>query len=151
MSHTLQGKFRPRNPEKYKGNVGDIFYRSSWEKNFMEWCDKNEAVLLWQSEEKRIRYYDPVKKRNRTYYPDFLVKYINKDGRVLTEMVEVKPIRQVKGPNPNPKKRTKSWMNQVNTYITNQCKWKAAEEYCQDQGWTFRLLTEQNISKWQLL
>ena len=151
MSHTLQGKFRPRNPEKYKGNVGDIFYRSSWEKNFMEWCDKNKAVLLWQSEEKRIRYYDPVKKRNRTYYPDFLVKYINKDGRVLTEMVEVKPIRQVKGPNPNPKKKTKSWMNQVNTYITNQCKWKAAEEYCQEQGWEFRLLTEQNISKWQLL
>ena len=151
MSHTLQGKFRPRNPSKYKGNAGDIIYRSSWEKNFMEWCDKSESVLLWQSEEKRVRYYDPVKKRNRTYYPDFLVKYINKDGRVLTEMVEVKPIRQVKGPNPNPKKRTKSWMNQVNTYITNQCKWKAAEEYCQDQGWTFRLLTEQNISKWQLL
>ena len=117
----------------------------------MEWCDKSDSVLLWQSEEKRVRYYDPVKKKNRTYYPDFLVKYINRDGRVLTEMVEVKPIRQVKGPNPNPKKKTKSWMNQVNTYITNQCKWKAAEEYCQEQGWEFRLLTEQNISKWQLL
>ena len=151
MPKTLQGKFRPKNPDKYKGNVGDILYRSSWELEFMKWCDKTPAVILWQSEEKRIRYYDPVKKRNRIYYPDFLVKYINKDGRVLTEMVEVKPIRQVKGPNPNPKKKTKSWMNQVNTYITNQCKWKAAEEYCQEQGWEFRLLTEQNISKWQLL
>ena len=151
MPNTLQGRFRPRNPSKYKGNVGEIFYRSSWELNFMKWCDQSDSVLLWQSEEKRVRYYDPVKKKNRTYYPDFLVKYINRDGRVLTEMVEVKPIRQVKGPNPNPKKKTKSWMNQVNTYITNQCKWKAAEEYCQEQGWEFRLLTEQNISKWQLL
>jgi hypothetical protein len=71
MSGTLKGKFRPKNPEKYRGNAGEIIYRSSWEMKFCDWCDKNEKVEWWQSEEKRIRYYDPVQKKWRTYFPDF--------------------------------------------------------------------------------
>ena len=151
MNKTLQGKFRPLNPKKYKGNLGEIYYRSSWELEFMQWCDTQKQVLSWQSEEKRVRYYDAVKKKHRTYYPDFLVKYINSNGEIITEMVEVKPQRQVVGPSPNPKKKTKTWLNQVNTYVTNQCKWKAAEEYCEDRGWNFRLLTEKNVQQWQRL
>ena len=55
MNNTLQGKYYPKHPEKYKGNAGEIFYRSSWELKFMEWCDSTKAVLAWQSEEKRVK------------------------------------------------------------------------------------------------
>ena len=151
MSHTLQGKFRPKNPDKYKGDVSDILYRSSWELEFMKWCDRCEQVILWQSEEKRIGYYDPVMKKHRTYYPDFLVKYKTHDGEVRVEMVEIKPLRQVKGPPKEPKKRTANWMREINTYVTNTAKWEAAEKYCESKDWKFRLLTERNVNKWKLL
>ena len=80
MSGTLKGKFRPTQPEKYRGNAGEIYYRSSWELQFMNWADKNDKVLWWQSEEKRIPYYDPVQKKRRIYYPDFYLAYKSSDG-----------------------------------------------------------------------
>ena len=40
-----QGRFNPRNPEKYKGDVRNIIYRSSWELKFLQWCDRNDKIL----------------------------------------------------------------------------------------------------------
>ena len=142
---TLKGKFRPNNPDKYKGDPGNIIYRSSWELQFMKWCDKREDVVCWQSEEKRIRYYDPVAKKNRIYYPDFYVKYKRSDGIIIEELIEVKPQRQIDGPKTNPKRKTQSWLNEVRTYVTNQAKWKAAAKYTEGMGWNFRLISEHNL------
>ena len=147
MSPTLKGKFRPENPQKYRGNPSNIIYRSSWERTFCQWCDRNDSVIEWQSEEKRIRYYDPIAKKNRTYYPDFWVKYRNNKGLIIEEIIEVKPEKQVKGPPKQPKRRTKSWMKEVETYVTNQAKWKAAGIWCEDRGMNFRLLTEKNTKE----
>ena len=141
----LQGKYRPIHPEKYKGNAGMIYYRSSWEYKFMEWCDLNEKVLCWGSEENRVRYYDPVAKKTRTYFPDFYVKYVRKDDIIVEELVEVKPARQVRGPAQNPKRKSKAWLQEVYTYATNQAKWKAASEWCEDRGMNFRLITEKEL------
>lgn len=142
---TLKGKFRPKHPEKYNGDAGNIIYRSSWERIFCNWCDSNDYIIAWQSEEKRIRYYDPVAKKNRTYYPDFYVKYERTDGVIVEELVEVKPQRQIDGPPVNPKRRTRGWLNEVRTYVTNQAKWKAAAEYAENRGWNFRLVAEKNL------
>lgn len=114
----------------------------------MEWCDGNKQILSWQSEERRVPYYDPVSKRRRTYFPDFYIKYRRNDGVIVEELVEVKPAKEVKGPPQNPKRKTRSWMNQVKTYVTNQAKWKAAAEYAEDRGWNFRLITEKEIKPW---
>ena len=148
MSKTLQGKFRPQNPEKYKGNPGNILYRSSWELNFMNWCDRNPNIIQWQSEEKAIWYYDPVAKKKRRYFPDFIVKYKNSKGIIIEEVIEIKPHAQVMGPPTTPKRRTKAWMNAVKTYLTNQSKWKAASNWAEDRGMNFRLLTEKQIKGW---
>ena len=149
MSRTLKGKFRPKNPEKYKGNPMMIEYRSSWELNFMKYCDDNPNVLKWMSEERAIWYMDPVSKRNRRYFPDFIIKYRRKDGIIVDEVVEIKPQRQVQGPNPNPKRRTKSWLNECYTYATNRAKWAAATEWAEDRGMNFRLLTEHDVPGWK--
>lgn len=29
-----QGKYKPKNPEKYVGDINNIIFRSSWERNF---------------------------------------------------------------------------------------------------------------------
>ena len=145
MSKTLKGKFRPKNPDKYKGNPGEIYYRSSWERTFMNYCDLREDIQSWQSEEKVVWYYDPVTKKKRRYFPDFIVNYKRKDGILVTEMIEVKPLKQVQGPPQNPKRKTKAWVNAVHTYITNQAKWEAATKYCEDRGWNFRLVTEKEL------
>lgn len=148
MSKTLQGKFRPHYPEKYKGNPGNIEYRSSWELNFMKYLDRNPSVIQWMSEERAIWYSDPVAKKKRRYFPDFIIKYKRSDGIIIEEVVEIKPHRQVTGPNPNPKRRTKGWMNECLTYATNQAKWKAATCWAEDRGMNFRLLTEKDIPGW---
>ena len=35
-----KGIFKPLNKAKYKGQVNNIVYRSSWEKRFMVYCDR---------------------------------------------------------------------------------------------------------------
>jgi len=148
MSGTLKGKFRPDNPDKYKGDAGNIVYRSSWELNFMKYCDSRDEILSWQSEEKCIWYYDPVAKKKRRYFPDFMIQYKRSDGIIVEEVVEIKPARQVKGPPVNPKRKTQSWTREVMTYVTNQAKWKAASSWAEDRGMNFRLLTEKDVKQW---
>ena len=111
----------------------------------MNWADLNESVQSWQSEEKAVWYYDPVTKKKRRYFPDFIINYKNKEGILVTEMVEIKPYKQIIGPPENPKRRTKAWVNSVYTYITNKAKWEAAMRYCEDRGWNFRLVSEKEL------
>ena len=145
MGRTLKGKFSPQNPEKYKGDPTEIIYRSSWERIFMNYCDKNDKIKKWQSEEKALWYYDPVTKKKRRYFPDFIIYYERKDGIMVTEMIEVKPQKQIDGPPPNPKRKTQAWMKSVQTYITNRAKWEAATKICEDRGWNFRLISEKHL------
>ena len=48
---SYKGKFRPSNPNKYKGDPTKVIYRSLWELKFMRWCDGNVNILKWSSEE----------------------------------------------------------------------------------------------------
>ena len=53
---TYKGLFKPKNPSKYKGNINEIVYRSSWEKKMMIYCDTTKSVVEWGSEELVIPY-----------------------------------------------------------------------------------------------
>ena len=48
---SYNGKYRPKHPKKYKGDPTNIVYRSLWERKFMNYCDLNENINEWQSEE----------------------------------------------------------------------------------------------------
>ena len=145
MSKTHKGRYLPRNPEKYKGDPSNIQYRSSWERTFMKWLDLNEKVRDWASEEVAVPYFDPVQKKWRSYYPDFMVRYVASDGLIITEMVEIKPYAETQQPKKNPQRRTKSWEYSVYTYINNQAKWEAAKKFCEDKGIRFRIVTEYEL------
>ena len=148
MRGIRQGKFKPKNPIKYKGSPTNIIYRSSWEHKFMQWCDKTENVIWWQSEERRIPYWDPISEKYRNYFPDFYFLFQRSDGTRQLELVEVKPAKQTKPPK-KPKKQTKAWVEEVKTYVTNKAKWEAATEWCEDHRSNFRLITEHELKIWQ--
>jgi hypothetical protein len=138
------GTFRPTNPQKYMGDYKNIIYRSSWECRVMNWLDKNPNIVSWASEEMTVPYKSPVDGKFHRYFPDFLVKVRTKDGKFKTVMIEVKPKYQTK--EPQQKKRiTKQYINEVTTWGVNQAKWKAATEYCLDKGWTFQIITEDDL------
>jgi len=134
-----QGKYRCSFPQKYKGDINNIIYRSSWEYKFMKWCDITPSVLEWGSEEIVIPYISPADGKKHRYFPDFYVKIKNEKY-----LVEVKPFRQTQEPKTQ-KKMTKRYINEVVTYAVNQAKWNAAREFCADHKWKFMLITEKEL------
>ena len=141
---SYKGIFKPSFPEKYIGDYKNIIYRSLWELKFMNYCDRNENILKWSSEEIHIPYISPIDNRVHRYYPDFFIKYKDADGNIKESLIEIKPKRQVNGPKIG-KKVSQKQLYEMKEYAKNQAKWKAAEEFCLDRRWKFQILTEDNL------
>lgn len=140
----MKGFFRPRNPQKYKGDFKNIVYRSSWELKMMMWLDSHTDIIEWNSEEIIIPYKSPIDGKYHRYFPDFYVKKRNKEGIIETILIEIKPFKQTQ----EPKKQsriTKSYITEVKTWGINSYKWKAAREYCADRKWKFQIITEKEL------
>lgn len=143
MKH--KGKFTPINPQKYRGDPTNIIYRSSWEKRVMLWLDKHSQVISWSSEEIVVPYKSPADGRFHRYFVDFYAQIRDKNGKLNSYLLEIKPKKQAT--EPEIKSRiTKQYINEVVTYAINQAKWKAATEYCKDRGWEFKVLTEDHLN-----
>jgi hypothetical protein len=140
-----KGRFKPHNPQKYRGNPTNIIYRSLWELRFMRYLDSHSDVIEWSSEEIIIPYISPVDNRYHRYFPDFYVKMKDQNNQINTMLIEIKPKSQVKAPVNKSDKVTKRFLNEVFTYGINTAKWKAAEEYCQNRRWQFKILTEHEL------
>ena len=141
---SYKGKFRPKNRKKYKGNSSDITYRSLWELKFMNYCDSNESIITWSSEEIIIPYRSPIDNKSHRYFPDFYIKYKDSKGKILEKVIEVKPAKEVKEPKIQ-KTRTKKYVTEVMKYAVNHAKWEAAEDFCKDRRWKFQILTEKEL------
>tara|TARA_E500000318_G_C3544782_1_gene206146 strand:- start:377 stop:817 length:441 start_codon:yes stop_codon:yes gene_type:complete len=139
-----KGKFQPSFPKKYKGNPSNIVYRSLWERKFMIYCDKNENILEWASEEIALPYRSPLDNRIHRYYPDFYIKVKESNGAIKKMLIEVKPKKQCIEPI-RPKRKTKGYIYEVKEYARNQAKWKAAKDFCEDRQWEFKVITEDEL------
>lgn len=133
-----KGLFTPTNPSKYLGDPRKIRFLSSWELRFMQACDLNPNVIAWGSEEFKIQYWNPVKNRVANYYPDFIIKYKNTKGELITEVIEIKP------------KKQSVITKKTSTYdklhlIVNHAKWQAAVAVCESHGIKFRVVTEDEL------
>ena len=144
MNESIKSKYKPRNPRKYKGNPNNIVCRSNWEKKFCQWCDTNENILLWASEEFSIPYVSPLDRRVHQYYPDFLIKVQEGGGAIRDYVIEVKPKRQCIPPK-RKSKVTKSYIYEAKTYEVNKAKWRAAEDWCKDRRLIFKVITEDEL------
>jgi len=138
MGKWAQGIFTPKNTKKYVGNHSPR-YRSGWELTFMTFCDSNDNILYWASEALRIPYKHPLTGKATIYVPDFFVVYKNKHGKQVAEVVEIKPKKQsiIESKAASAKDRM--------VVAINHAKWQAAMAYCKHQGYTFRVVTEDDL------
>ena len=148
---SYKGKFKPKNPKKYNGNPTNIIYRSLLERRFMVYLDNTPAVLKWSSEEIVIPYVSPLDNRVHRYFPDFYMKYKNKDAMIVEDLIEIKPSKYCKPPDPKRKltktgRTSKRYLKEVNTYIINDAKWQQAVKFCEERKWGWRIITEKDIN-----
>lgn len=141
---SYKGKYKPSYTQKYKGDPTNIIYRSLWELKFMKYCDLNENVIEWSNEEMYIWYRSPVDGKPHRYFPDFLIKVKEPNGSIKKYMIEIKPQKQT-APPPKPKRQTKKYLYEAYEYAKNQAKWAAAEEWCKDRGYVFKVFTESEL------
>ena len=145
MRKRYKGKFKIKNPQKYKGNPTNIIYRSLMELRFMKWCDTSEKILTWNSEEVIIPYISPIDNKKHRYFPDFLIQ--TEKGWTLIEVkpqVQTKPPKKLIMENLTLKKKRR-YVNAVQTWLVNEAKWKAAEQVCKKKGWKFQIMTEKQL------
>jgi len=135
-----RGKFTPKNPQKYVGDVKGIVYRSLWERNTFRWIDANSNIVAWNSEEVVVPYICGTDNKVHRYYMDLWFK--TRDGK--TYIVEIKPKKQTQPPK-DPKRKTRRYIKESLTYIKNQSKWEAASEFAADRGWHFQVWTEDTL------
>ena len=140
---SYKGTFLPKNPSKYNGNSKNIIYRSNWELRVMKYFDDHPNVIWWASEELTIPYVSPIDNKTHRYFPDFIVKMRLKDGKLITYILEVKPLAQTKMP--VQRRKTKRFIQEAATYAINQEKWRAADLFCREHGWQFKVITEKEL------
>lgn len=134
-----QGYYTLTNPEKYIGDKDKIRFMSSWEYEAHKFFDNNTRVLKWSSEPIGIPYMKPTDQRLHKYYPDYYCEYVDTDGVIHKELIELKPMSQVQRP------RSGANAYEQLTYAVNMAKWEAAEIYCKQHGLDFRIITEHSV------
>lgn len=139
---THKGRYKPVNPDKYRGDLKEIIYRSSWELTCMIYLDRSEGVIWWNSEGLIIPYTSPIDGRAHRYFPDFVFKTTNGE----TFIWEVKPDSQTRPPEKK-SRITKRYLREVKTWAVNQAKWEAAKRYCEKKKAKFALITEKQLFK----
>lgn len=140
MARAAKGPFHPQNPSKYTGDY-PIIFRSSWEREFMNYCDNHPEVLEWASEPHKIPYKNPLKAEpnNQTVYiPDFLVTYLTKGGNKSTKLIEIKPMHEAAAAHARTNKDAMERMR-------NEAKWGAAAQWAERRGIDFIVLTEAEL------
>ena len=139
---SYKGWFKPKNPKKYNGDPNNIVYRSSWELRVMKYLDEHPSVIWWASEELPIPYKSPIDQRVHRYFPDFIAR-IKQSDKETTIVLEVKPYKQTQ--KPVQKRKTKKFLQEAVAYAVNQEKWRAADLFCKEHGWKFKLITEKEL------
>ena len=135
MSRPVKGYFKPQNPEKYTGEY-PIIYRSSWEHEFMVYCDNHPDVVEWASEPHPIPYKDPTREKKQSLYvPDFLVTIIDKNKNTRTKLIEIKPMAEALTEHARTKKDAVVKMK-------NDAKWAAAQAWAMRRGIEFQVMHE---------
>lgn len=137
MRSYVQGQYTPINPGKYVGTY-PIIFRSSWEFTVMKKFDTHPNVISWASESLKIPYKNPFTNKYTVYIPDFIVTYIDADGKQQAEIIEVKPAKETF------MEQAKSQKSKM-ALALNTYKWKAAHEFAHHHGMKFRVMTENDI------
>lgn len=140
-----KGKFKPKNPKKYKGDSSNIIYRSLLERRFMSGLDLSDEIVEWNSEEVVVPYLYEVDMAMHRYFVDFYVK--TKSGEMY--LIEIKPYSQTLRPKKT--KNTNKYIMESQTYIKNKNKWEHATRFAKSMGMEFIVITEKDMKQYKYI
>jgi hypothetical protein len=145
---SYKGLYRVKRPDKYLGDPTRVVFRSLLETRLFKFCEENDAVVKWASEEMFVGYISPLDSRPHRYFPDVIMQVRQSDNTIKTFMVEIKPDSQTRPPaaiKTKSAKRRKRLLLETAVYAVNQAKWQAADAFCKTRGWTFMICTEKDL------
>ena len=165
MGKIKNGLYKPLHPEKWKGDINDIVFRSGWEYKCCKYFDDNPNVLAVSSEEfplynengtytmvRGIPYWNPIKNRMARYFIDFWIMYKSSSGKIIQALIEVKPHKQTIPPKMTKtktgrvtEKRKNRFLKEQVTYTINQAKWDAAKKFAKKHNMLFFVVTENEL------
>ena len=73
-----------------------------------------------------------------------MIKVKGQNETTQTYLVEIKPEKQTRPPKKT-QRVTKSFIYESKTWMINQAKWKAADEFCKDHMIQFKVVTEKEL------
>lgn len=130
-------EYIPKNPSKYVGSKIPR-YKSSWELSCFRVFDNHSSILEWAYEPIKIPYLNPLSNKMSVYVPDFLIRYVDKKGKIRSELVEVKPKAESFFEHAKTKKNKTA-------LIVNAAKWENANKWAKKHGISFRIVTEDQL------
>lgn len=166
-----QGIFTITNRSKYIGSK-DPAFKSGLEERVMNYMDKNSSVLKWAYEDPKmvVEYFLPTDGRIHRYYPDFYMEAIGSSGTIKKFLIEVKTLKEIpedylkemygskledkefkrnllKEPKSKLSKSKENYNRKRLTVLQNKAKFDAAKDFCKKNGMTFKVITQNEISK----
>jgi hypothetical protein len=171
-SRTYQGYYKVQNPKKYVGDPSLVVYRSSWEYSFCKFCDYSESVQRWSSEPLKIPYYDRVSKLaecrkmgldpnspknwiKKNYNTDFWIEIKKPDDSIEKWFIEIKPKNELKKPVPPqktaPLKEHKRFNQRAKTFLINEAKYAAMNEFAKRNNCKFYVFTEDELTRFGII
>jgi hypothetical protein len=136
FNNTYKGKYTLKNPQKYLGDTQNVIYRSLWERKLCVYFDTNINVIQWSIEPIGIPYINPIDGKYHKYWIDFWIKVKDKNGNITEKLIEVKPYKFTQPP-VKKSKVTKKYVEEVELWVINNSKWKAAKNLCEAKKWDF--------------
>lgn len=106
-----------------------ISYQSSLEAEYIYYLEYHPSIYSYVEQPLVIEYRDEVTNRLRTYTPDFLVQYIDKEtGKKMEMLVETKFRKDLR-----------------KSFSKFKPKFRAAINYCKQSNMKFRIVTELDL------
>lgn len=114
-----------------------IQYKSSLERIAFRYADINPKIKYFSIEPFFIPYVKPTDNRIHRYFIDLYLEFVTGDKF----LVEVKTYQETI----KPTKKSKAYVEQMQTFLINTCKWKSASEFARKRGMKFIILTEKEL------
>lgn len=150
--HSKRGWYKLSHPEKFIKPIDTtmestritesglcIEYKSSLERKAFAYADINPKVKYFSIEPFAIKYIKPTDNKVHRYYIDLFIEFVN--GSKF--MVEVKSFAETQMPRGNAK--SGAHLKQLETFLINQAKWRAATKFASQKGIKFIILTENEL------
>jgi hypothetical protein len=136
------GVYRPFNSQKF--GESKCVYRSSFELDFLKWCDQNSKVMDVKYEKVIIPYLCKTDGKMHRYYVDCKIVLKETNG-LKTYLIEIKPFNQTLPPKESKRKKKTTIIYEHLAWAKNTSKWDYAKQFCKKHNYRWCILTERGI------